>query len=60
MSGGPEVVNGTKGQGSEGATWMKDATGDGGSSEMNGGEKTGSIEPDFVITRETPNQQSKN
>ena len=32
---------------------------DGGSGEMDGGEK-GSTEPHFVIMRETPNQQSKN
>jgi hypothetical protein len=34
--------------------------GDGGLSGKNGGKKNGSTEPDFVITRETPNQQSKN
>jgi len=27
MSGGRDVLNGLKGQGSEGAAWMKDATG---------------------------------
>jgi hypothetical protein len=33
---------------------------DGGLGEKDGGEKMGSTEPDFVITREMPNQQSKN
>jgi hypothetical protein len=51
-----EVVNGTKGQGSEGhsvdegcSREMEDRA-----KQMEG--KNGSIEPYFVITRETPNQ----
>jgi hypothetical protein len=60
MSGGRDVLNGPKGQGSESATVdegcsrvMEDRV-----KQMEG--KIESTEPDVFITREMPNQRSKN